>query len=71
MKRFFYLISLVIFASFWSVTSSFSGEDNAQKVKKCMAMVEKHTGIEASDEVAKLCREGKMKQAMQAAMSGD
>ena len=41
------------------------------EVESCLAMIEKMVGVEPTEKVKKLCKEGKSKDAMQAAMMGE
>lgn len=68
MKSIFYTFTAALFAvSATFIYPAAAGSDG----EKCLAMVKKMVGVDASDKVIKLCNEGKSKEAMQAAMMGE
>ena len=65
-------ISTIVIATFLSISAiHVVAADTAGDVKACLQMIKDHVGVSATPKVAKLCEQGKPKDAMKAAMAGE
>jgi len=68
MRKFYFSALVAIFSiNMVAISPAAAGSDK----DKCLAMIVKMVGVEPSEKVAKLCAEGKSKEAMETAMMGD
>jgi len=70
MKRLLAVAVFVFVASLFAAAPA-GAEASKESVEKCKQMIKDHVGVEPSPKVIELCKAGKPKEAMKAAMAGD
>ncbi len=69
MKKIVHTLIAFIFAI--GVASVYPPAAESGEMESCLAMIKNMVGVEPTEKVKKLCKEGKQKEAMQAAMMGE
>lgn len=65
-------ILTIVIAAFLSISAmQLAAADSATDVKACLQMIKDHVRVSPTPKVAKLCEQGKPKDAMKAAMAGE
>lgn len=65
------ILTTVIAACLSMPAMQVAAADTANDTKACLQMIKDHVGVSPTPKVARLCEQGKPKDAMKAAMAGE